>query len=86
MRSNIWNGKNRLDGGCILEDNEVKHMTIQEQTKKTLHEIGIPATIFCRKMQISTAAYYRWLHGDLKLSAEKEQNIRNYIYKLADLL
>ncbi len=61
-------------------------MTIQEQTKKTLHDIGIPATIFCRKMQISTAAYYRWLHGDLKLSAEKEQNIRNYIYKLADLL
>lgn len=69
-----------------MEDNEVKHMTIQEQTKKTLHEISIPATIFCRKMQISTAAYYRWLHGDLKLSAEKEQNIRNYIYKLADLL
>lgn len=60
-------------------------MTIQEQTKKTLHEVGIPVTKFCRQTQISTTAFYRWLSGDLRLSAEKEQNIRNYIYRLADL-
>ena len=54
-------------------------MTLQQQTHKTLQEVGIPITTFCKRMQISTAAYYRWLHNDLRLSAEKEKSIRNYI-------
>ena len=60
-------------------------MTLQQQTHKTLQEVGIPITTFCRRVQISTAAYYRWLHKDLRLSAQKENNIMNYIYKLSEV-
>lgn len=60
-------------------------MTLQQQTHKTLQEVGIPITTFCKRMQISTAAYYRWLHNDLRLSAEKEKSIRNYIIKLSEV-
>lgn len=60
-------------------------MTLQQQTRKTLQEVGIPITTFCKRMQISTAAYYRWINKDLRLSAAKEQNIRKYIHRLADL-
>ncbi len=60
-------------------------MTLQEQTKKTLQEIGIPVTTFCRRMQISTAAYYRWIHKDLRLSADNESKIRKFIYKLSEV-
>lgn len=60
-------------------------MSLQEETKKTLQKVGISITTFCRRMQISTVAYYRWIHDDLKLSALKEQTIRKYICRLADL-
>lgn len=60
-------------------------MTIQEQAKKTLHEVGIPISVFCRKMQISQTAYYRWLSGDLRLSADNESKIRKFIYKLSEV-
>ena len=61
-------------------------MTIQKQSKKILQEVGIPIALFCRRMQISTTAYYRWLHGDLRLSEEKEGNIRKYIKKLGEII
>lgn len=60
-------------------------MDIREQTKKTLQEVGIPTTTFCKRMQISTAAYYRWLHKDLRLSEEKENKIKKYINKLSEV-
>ena len=60
-------------------------MNLQAQTHKALQEVGIPITTFCKRMQISTAAYYRWLHGDLKLSQKKESNIRKYITKLIEV-
>jgi len=60
-------------------------MNLQAQTHKALQEIGIPITTFCKRMKISTAAYYRWQHNDLKLSQEKENNIRKYITKLSEV-
>lgn len=58
-------------------------LTLQEQAHKTLQSVGIPITVFCNRMQISTVAYYRWLHNDLRLSTEKEAKIRNYIKTLS---
>lgn len=60
-------------------------MNLQAQTHKALQEVGIPITTFCKRIQISTAAYYRWLHGDLKLSEKKVDNIREYINKLSEV-
>ncbi len=45
----------------------------------------MPITTFCRRMQISTTAYYRWLNNDLRLSKEKENNIRKYINKMSEV-
>ena len=60
-------------------------MTLQEQTHKTLQEVGVPITSFCKRMQISTTAFYRWLHSDLRISNTKEAKIKNYIQKLGEL-
>lgn len=45
----------------------------------------MPITTFCRRMDISTTAYYRWLRDDLILSAEKENKIKRYINKLGEI-
>lgn len=61
-------------------------MSIQEQTQKTLQEVGIPVTTFCKRIRISPGAYYRWLHDDLRLSKAKEDAIRDYISKLKEVI
>lgn len=61
-------------------------MNIQELTKQTLNKIGIPVSVFCQKMNISQTAYYRWIHDDLKLSAEKENKIKKYVIKLNEVV
>lgn len=61
-------------------------MTIKEQTRDTLHEVGIPITTFCKKINLSTAAYYRWQHDDLRLSKVKEDSIRRYINKMKEVI
>ena len=61
-------------------------MTIKEQTRDTLQKVGIPVTTFCKKMNLSTAAYYRWLHDDLRLSEAKEDSIRRYINKIKEVI
>ena len=62
-----------------------EQMNIQAQTHKTLQEIGIPITTFCKRMKISTAAYYRWQHNDLKLSTKTEERIKKYVNKLSEV-
>lgn len=47
--------------------------------------VGIPITVFCNRMSISTAAYYRWQHNDLKLSTKTEDKIRKYVNKLSEV-
>ena len=62
----------------MLNDTRIK-------THKLLKEIGIPVSVFCRKIGISQTAYYRWQTGDLRLSDEKETRIRQYVNKLSEL-
>lgn len=61
-------------------------MNLQQQTRKILDEIGIPVSVFCRRMQISDTAFYRWQNMDLKLSAETESRIKNYINKFSNII
>ena len=60
-------------------------MKLQEQTRKTLQETGLPISVFCRKIGISQTAFYRWLKEDLRLSEQKENNIRKHINKLGEV-
>lgn len=58
-------------------------MNLQKQTRKVLDEIGIPVSVFCRRMQISDTAFYRWQHDDLRLSETTEQRIKEYVNQLS---
>lgn len=56
-------------------------MNIKTKCRKVTTEIGIPVTKLCRCVGISSTTYYRWLAGDLKLSEETENRIKDYIKK-----
>lgn len=60
-------------------------MNIKDQTKRIIIGFQIPVAKFCRQVGISSAAYYRWQSGDLKLAEATETRIRNYINELAKL-
>lgn len=51
----------------------------------TLKTVGIPVSVFCRKIDISQTAYYQWIHGRLNLTAEKEERIFRFVKKLAEV-
>lgn len=61
-------------------------MNLRQQTRKILDEIGIPVSVFCRKMQISDTAFYRWQNMDLKLSEQTESRIKNYINQFSNII
>lgn len=46
-----------------------------------IDEFGIPITVFCRKINISTRAFYDWKSGKLTLSDNTLKRIENYIGK-----
>lgn len=56
-------------------------MQLKIRCKNILSEIGIPVTVFCRKIGISTASYYRWQNDDLRLAEETEKRIKSFIEK-----
>ena len=59
-------------------------MNSKEQARQTLKSIGIPVTVFCRKIGISPTAFYRWTANDLRLSDEKENKIKETISRLRE--
>lgn len=61
-------------------------MNIKTKCRKVTTEIGIPVTKFCRCVGISSTTYYRWLAGDLRLSEETENRIKNYTEKFAPII
>ncbi len=46
-----------------------------------IDEFGVPITTFCRKINISTRAFYDWKRGKLNLSENTLKRIENYIGK-----
>lgn len=44
-----------------------------------IDEFGIPITVFCRKISISTKAFYDWKNGKLNLSDNTLTRIDNYL-------
>lgn len=54
---------------------------VRERTKKFTDELGVPATVFAKKVGISATAYHRWMKNDLKLSESTEKRISDYLLK-----
>ena len=61
-------------------------MNLQKQTRKVLKDVGIPVSVFCRRLQISDTAFYRWQNYDLKLSEETENRIQEYINQFSNII
>jgi predicted transcriptional regulator len=56
-------------------------MELVKRCCKFIAELGIPITVFCRKINISTQSFYDWKSGKLNLSANTLKRIENYIGK-----
>lgn len=57
----------------------------KNEVHQSLKAVGIPVSVFCRKIDISQTAYYQWLHDRLNLTAEKEERILQFAKKLAEV-
>lgn len=52
---------------------------IIERIERMMEELRLPATSFCKNVDISTSTYYRVIKGELNLSAETAARIDNYL-------
>lgn len=52
---------------------------LKDRVKAFVQELDMPITGFCRKVEISTATYYKWVQGKLNLSKSTEQRIDEYL-------
>ena len=49
--------------------------------EKFMRELSVPITGFCKKVKLSTSAYYAWRSGRLRLSDATQQRIDSYLTK-----
>ncbi|MBO5007397.1 MAG: hypothetical protein J6D26_01010 [Clostridia bacterium] len=56
---------------------------LKERIKNYLHTTGIPMTKFCKRLGLCTATIYRYLKDDLRLSADTENRIKDYLEKFS---
>ena len=54
-------------------------MELKERLQKFLHEVGVPVTVVCRKINLSTRAIYYWKNGQLNLSEPVMQRLDGYL-------
>lgn len=54
---------------------------LKTRIKKFVEEFEMPITIFCKKVGMSTASYYKWMNGVFNLSEERENRISEYLSK-----
>lgn len=56
-------------------------MTLIERVNNFLAEMGVPMTVFAKKVNLSTRAIYAWRQGDLILSNATLSRISDYLNK-----
>lgn len=54
---------------------------LRERVKKFVNEFEMPITVFCRKVHISPASYYKWMQGVFDFSDETADRVLKYIEK-----
>lgn len=58
-------------------------MTLQELTRQTLLDIGIPFSNFTKRLDISFQTLSKWMKGQLRISSRLEEKIEKNIEILA---
>lgn len=54
---------------------------LKERVNTFLTELGVPATTFCKKVDISYTSYQHWKRDMQKLSDKAEKRISDYLAK-----
>ena len=54
-------------------------MELVERLQRFLHEVEVPVTVVCRKINLSTRALYYWKNGKLNLSEPVKQRLNGYL-------
>ena len=54
-------------------------MTLQELTRETLKRVGIPATVFARRLGISNQTISKWYKNELKISEALQNRIQMHV-------
>ena len=52
---------------------------LKERVKSFMFDTGAKLTIFCRKVEISTAYYYSWMRGEVEFSKGIIDRIEAYL-------
>lgn len=56
-------------------------MTLPERCFSFIHELGIPITQFCKRINLSRTCLYDWKNGKIKLSDNTIKRIEEYLTK-----
>lgn len=56
-------------------------MSLIIRCQRFLEELGIPVTVFCKKVELSTPSFYKWRNGELNLSDATLERIDGYLSK-----
>ena len=51
------------------------------RVKNFIDEFEMPITVFCRKVKLSTASYYKWKDSVFEFSDETANRVSDYIKK-----
>lgn len=54
-------------------------MALRNRVKSFLEDTGATINAFCRRIGISTAWYYRWMHEEAEFSDELCEKITTYL-------
>ena len=54
---------------------------LKQRVKNLIADLELPITVFCRKVQISQSAYYRWMDGTINFKEETEDRVRAVLDK-----
>ena len=54
-------------------------MELKERTRRFLEDTGAPVTALCKRLDISTTYYYKWMLNEVKFSSALIDRITNYL-------
>lgn len=54
---------------------------LRTRVKKFIEELEMPITIFCRKVKLSPASYYKWKDDYFEFSDETAERVSDFIKK-----
>ena len=62
-------------------DQKGVHIMLRTRVKNFIEELEMPITIFCRKVKLSPASYYKWKDGYFEFSDETAERVSDFIKK-----